>query len=251
MIIGAAQLLLNYPTIFIGSAGLPAEELDRADPSAAVVSSDEHVMLRARQQVAPVSVTIWNGIWAGSGSVVFDGDLSLGDASIAVFDLDRLASYTRVIGSAGVHRVCIAVDDPGVVSRIHVAVDPGRNTCVIGAVAGYELPAVSGVSGASIAPATELGLILAGYDRPMARLVCALKLIFFASPSEVSRRDAINFSRVQNVVEWLRWLSPRLSLHFCNELGALIRTRLTEDFSDGFDSAAIILAQEIWELIEW
>lgn len=250
MIIGSVQLLLNHSTVFIGSTGFPSDEFDLVEPLQSVASSSEHVQLAARQQVAPVSVTIWHRIWPGYGAVVFDGDLTLADATLAVFDLDRISRYTRTVGAPGVHKVSIAVDDPGRASRIHVVVDPGEGEAAIGGVPGYELAPVRGVSGDSIAPATELGLILSEYDRPVARLVSALRLIFSESPSDVSRREAINFSRVQRVVEWLRWLHPQLSFEYCSELGALVQARVTEGFSGGFDDAAVLLAHRIWESIE-
>ncbi|MET9966766.1 hypothetical protein ABZZ80_12835 [Streptomyces sp. NPDC006356] len=250
MIIGRAHLLLNHSTVFVGSTGFPSDQLDLVEPLESVASSSEHVMLTARQQVAPVSVTLWHRVWPRRGTVVFDGDLTLSDGTLAVFEIDRLSRYTSLIGEPGIHRISVAVDDPGKASRIHVVIDPGEGESAIGSVPGYELTPVSGIFGDSIAPATELGIILSEYDRPVARLVCALKLIFSESPSDVRRKEAINFSRVQSVVEWLRWLHPQISLEYCSELGALIHARLAEGFSDGVDDAAILLAHRVWELIE-
>lgn len=248
MIIGKAQFLLNHPVIFIGSTAFPSKHFSEAGISEAVVSSSEHVLIAARHQVAPVSVTIWQRIWPGAGHIVFDSDLDFADTSLAIFDLDNLTRYTRSIGTDGVHRLSISVDDLEKASRIHVVVDPGEKRLVVGSAAGYELPSVSGISGDSVPPATELNFLLAEHDRPMSRLVAALKLIF-SEQLETSRRDTINLFRVQLVVEWIRWLSPELTLEYSKEMGALITARLKEGFRGGYDEAAILLATRIMELV--
>jgi hypothetical protein len=250
--IGAVQILLNHPVVIIGSTGYLDDFLKvPLNESAAGAAPYEHLAVPARAQVAPVKVTIWRGVRPAVGVVEFDGPLRLVDGTLAIFDVENTTRYTRAIGSVGVHRVTIAVDDPGRASRIDVVLGQGDGVVSLSRVSGYPLPEISGAVANDVSAATRLGLILDKHDLPLARLVNALELISRESlTDDVERAPVMRSYRVRLVVEWLRWLSPYLSIGRCRELGEVIETRLFAAGGAASERLAVDTAVEVWHLIE-
>ncbi|WP_328414506.1 hypothetical protein OG470_20340 [Micromonospora sp. NBC_00389] len=239
MKIGSADVYANHPIIVVGSAGNVDDRLALNGADAA--ASGAHVLIATRGQAALVRVSLWKGVGPRTGKIVFDDDLILADQAIAVFDVEGLTRFSSTVGIRGRHRVAISVDDPGFASRVDVIVDAGQGAHALTAVAGLGLFEVCGAVGGELEPSDELALILSGHDSPMNRLAAAIKLIG-ESPAP---RPAIRSFWIRMVVEWIRWLSPGLSLTDSRMLGAMIEERLQREVLDSIDAVAVELASEI------
>lgn len=251
MRIGAVELRLNNPLVIVGSTGIMDDfvQVPLASPGRIEVPYD-HVAVAARVQVAPVAVSVWRHVRPAAGSVVFNGDLYLPDGFLAIFDVENSTRFTKRVGAPGAHEVSIAVDDIDSASRIAIVIEPTSGVTALGGVAGCNLGNLVGTPQGTVTASTELGLILSEYDRPLARLACALRIIFSSANGADDRAKAITSSRIQMVVEWLRWLSPSLTLDRCQELGSLISSRLAEGARGEIGDASLSAGREVWRLLD-
>lgn len=69
----------------------------------------------------------------GALSLVSDGEPSVAEEL-------GMSRFVQHIGSAGVHRIRVAVDDPGAASRVDVVIDSGSEERALTSVDGYPLP---------------------------------------------------------------------------------------------------------------
>ncbi|MFD0328251.1 hypothetical protein ACFQZC_08530 [Streptacidiphilus monticola] len=210
-----------------------------------VAASGSHVQIAARAQVGPVRVRLWSKVGPGEGATVFDGVLSLEDGAIGAGDILGTAAYVQRIGTPGPHRVLISVDDPGKASRIDVMLDLGEDATDLTAIEGNPLPGVIGSSGSRLGKADELGLILSAHDLPTSRLAAAIKVVWSA-PAEVKpdRTEAIMVFRISVIVQWMRWLSPGLSMERCEQLGEFIAENLRGSIPANLDAHCVEIASE-------
>jgi hypothetical protein len=126
---------------------------------------------------------------------------------VRVSDVESVRVFSVTTGRSRQtgHGISIYADDPDVASRIDVLIDAGDSVARLTAVPGYELPLVRGIPVGGLPPADELGLILDGHDRPLARLTAAVKLVLAArSLSPPNRAAAVNSHRAQLIGEWMR-----------------------------------------------
>lgn len=206
---GALELYLEHPELMLGATSEPDVLVLGGAPA---VSSDSHVLIRVRAQIAPVQVSFWSSVEIRVGVVVADVMLNFGEAYFAVFDVDGLVHYRKRIGAPGRHRVRISVDDPEAASRIYVMVGDATGMKGECAPSGAALGSFTSPGG------SDLEFLLAEFDRPAIRLAEAIKRIASRSP----RIEALLIYDVRKVVEWLRWLRPTVSLSMAQEVGRLI-----------------------------
>ncbi|GAA1501798.1 hypothetical protein GCM10009827_012260 [Dactylosporangium maewongense] len=213
MLDGAIEAYLSHPELMIGVH--PEPETLKLESGAAAVASSTQILLRVRAQIAPVRVAFWSQVGIKAGTLVVDAVLEFPTTFVHVFDTDKTVFYSRRIGGPGRHRVCVFVDDPGAASRVHLAIDASPRVGTSGAAAGIGSVRLSDGDDAG----SELEFWLAEYDRPLQRLSRAIAC--------VARRAAVDRGLftydIRQLVEWVRWLTPSLSLEEAQAMGILLR----------------------------
>jgi hypothetical protein len=210
MLIGATEIYANHPVVLVGAMDWP--EVDWADAAAA--GDGRHIAVRTRGQVALTRVALWRDAMPIIGPVVFDGELDIIDHRVCIFDIENLTWWTHRVSPDGPQRVVVCVDEPMRASRVHVGFGLGAEERELTAVNGYPLQRVRVADGADLSGANELGLILDGSDRPIARLAAAL-MVFRSL-------DDGKAWRIHPVVEWLRGLGTEEGR--AHELGEALRS---------------------------
>lgn len=235
------ELYLNRGLLFVGSTGDPLDEDELfamlGDRERAASWSDSHVMVRVRAQIALVRVEIWHRHAPIVGDVVFDGIVNLPDGILAVSEFDKINTVRRNVGTWGDHRITVRVDDRGEASRVMVIRDCGEAEAPLTSVPGHELPAVTVAAGETLSSVTELDLILATHDLPLARLAAAIKLLLL-------RGDLERYT-VQKFVEWLRWIHPTARVGTCQILGDRLAADLDRPLELDADERALTMARGI------
>ena len=216
MQIGLVDVYANHGVLVIGNR----LELDTDVPlqGAAAVSSS-HVLLATRGQAGLVRVRLWSGAGPRVGEDVVRARLDLSGQHLFVFDIEKISVHSFATGKLGELPIKISVDDPGLASRVDILIGEEIGGRELTSVAGYPLFSVTVTSGVELEAADELGLILSGHDLPLNRLAAAVKLIL-ATPAA---RPAILDSRIDQMVEWSRWLTPQQSVDHSRELGRFLR----------------------------
>lgn len=250
MRIGVVDILLNNPLLWVGSTD-PVDDFVEipvaVDPARQEVG--KHLAIRSRVQVAPVEVSLWDGIFPDYLETVYNGRLQLDDGFLAIFDIENSSRFLRRVGGGGVYDISVSVDDVRSASRVFVAINSGVERFKVDRVPEYPLPNYRGPDRGITQDASVLQAILSGHDRPLARLVNAISLISANSREESGEFNSVTYSRIRGVVEWLRWLSPTFSLAYCQRLGEIIQRRLEIDQGSGSDESVITTALEIWAII--
>ncbi len=244
MNIGSVAVYLNHPVIAIGATAPLDGKLELSGAPQAV--SGEHVLIAARAQSGLVRVRLWHRAGLFDGVVIFNGDLTLADGVISVTDITGSSSYSTRLGEAGVHRVTIAVDDPGSASRIDVLIDSGDEERNLNSVPNYPLPRIRSVERMPLDPVDELGLILSAHDLPFNRLAAAVKLIYLTSPLGVDGLRKISPYRLRMIVEWVRRLSPFLSMEESQALVDIVADRICSDSDSDPDGVASEVAADVF-----
>ncbi|MEU2556415.1 hypothetical protein ACF1GY_37355 [Streptomyces sp. NPDC014684] len=244
MNIGSVAIYLNHPVIAIGATTPIDGKLELG--GAPQAASSGHVLIAARAQSGLVCVRLWHRAGLCDGVVIFEGDLTLADGVISVTDIAGSSSYSTRLGEAGVHRIIIAVDDPGSASRVDVLIDSGNEECDLNSVPNYPLPRIRNVERTPLEPVDELGLILSAHDLPFNRLAAAVKLIYLTSPLGADGHRKIGPYRLRMIVEWVRWLSPFLSVEDSQALVDMAADRISGDSNSDFDRVAIEVAADVF-----
>jgi hypothetical protein len=245
MLIGSTCVKLNHRVLRIGATSPPDDVLDLR--GAPLVAGPSHVQVRARAQVGPVCVRLWIRSGPVEGFRLFAGSLSLGDdGAIAVGDITGMSSYTCALVAPGAHDVRVYVDDPGAASRVDVILDSGDDEVALEAVDGYPLPKFTTAPGSTIAKDDRLGLVLSAHDLPVNRLASAVKLLYLAAEEDdPARREVSQKFRILLVCEWLRWLSPDVSLEKSTKLGERIAELLSGLSTSNLDARALEISSEV------
>lgn len=244
MLIGSAELYLNHRVIRIGSTAPPEDVLALA--GAPLVASRSHVQIAARAQVGLVRVRLWNRAGPAEGSVLFDGDLVLDDGAIGVGDILGVSRFVQNVGDPGVHHIRVAVDDPGIASRVDVVIDSGRDGQALTSVDGYPLPQFVVADNFNLGKSDELGLILSAHDMPHNRLAASFKVIKLASESDpLDRVEILREFRMRMVCEWLRWVAPVASADAVSAMAGYMSERLDGTATVGLDHASAELAADV------
>jgi hypothetical protein len=235
---GALEMYVNHPEVAVGATSEVDIGLRLGGSSA--VASDSHVLIKVRPQIAPIRVSFWSAAEVRVGAVVFAGSLNFPDAYLCVSDTERLTRLTRRIPSAGMHFVSVSVDDPGRASRIFVTLrgdelDSGTNA-----------PTFSFGSAVPVGPTalTSSGLlecVLSEYDSPRDRLAEAVRIV----SGEVNKEEIQFLYNIRKIVEWLRWISPRVSFEVSSEAGDLLKRELDQLTDRADPSAAAGLADRV------
>ncbi|MBT2487501.1 hypothetical protein J7E96_02895 [Streptomyces sp. ISL-96] len=246
MLIGRADIYLNHNVIRIGSKEPPAVASSLG--GAPMVASDSHIHVAARAQTGPVRVKLWNRAGPVRGTVVFDGQISLSDGSIAIGDILNVSSFVQSFGSPGLHQIRVSVDDPGNASRVDVVLDPGVNQISLMSVEGGAIPYVWTVSDPTIGRFDELALVLSSHDLPVSRLSAALKLVQIAyEEGESPNREYLRDFGMRLVAEWLRWLRDDISHEVASEVSRDVAARLRDLAASESDYEIIRLASGVIE----
>ena len=234
--IGLVDVYANHGVLVIGNR----LELDADVPlrGAAAVSSS-HVLLATRGQAGLVRVRLWSGVGPRVGDGVVAARLELSSQHLFVFDLEKINVHSFATGKLGEIPVKISVDDPGFASRVDILIGEEGGERELTSVAGYPLFPVTVGSGAEMEVADELDLILSGHDLPLNRLAAAIKLILTAP----SARPAILDSRMDQVVEWSRWLTSQQSVGRSQELGRFLRRGIASLREPAQDEEVLSLAK--------
>ncbi|MFD3621263.1 hypothetical protein ACFWWT_39875 [Streptomyces sp. NPDC058676] len=245
MLIGSTCVNLNHRVIRIGATSPPDDVLDLGGTP--LVAGPSHVQVRARAQVGLVRVRLWIRTGPLEGSCLFAGTLSLGnDGAIAVGDVTGVSRYTCAVVAPGAHDVRVHVDDPGAASRIDVILDSGDEEVTLEAVGGYPLPKFTTVPGSVIGKEDRLGLVLSAHDLPVNRLASAVKLLGLAAEEDdPARREVARRFRIRLVCEWLRWLSPDVSVEKSTKLGEYISERLSSISMSNPDARSLEISSEV------
>jgi hypothetical protein len=235
---GAVEIYLDHPELTIGAQSGPSE-LRLANSPAAV--SESHILLRARAQIAPVKVTFWSSVNVVAGTRVADATLEFPEPYICVADVDGTVRYAKRIDGVGRHRVRVNVDDPAAASRIHVIVGE-----FAGATDAYRsgdsiIGSISPPLDAAESPAVELEFVLSEHDSPRQRLADAIRCVSARTP----RSRALFIYDIRKIVEWLRWLSPSITLETAQSQGRVIADRLATEDGPISAEASARLAREI------
>ena len=236
------DLYLNRGLLFVGSTGDPWDEQElfakpRDGERTVALSSDSHVMIRVRAQVALVRVEIWHRRCPIVGDVVFDGTLNLPDGILTVSEFDKLTSAQKKVGAGGDHRITIRVDDQGEASRVMVIRDCAADERPLTSARGHDLPAVTSAADEVLSPIDELGLILSTHDLPLARLAASIKILLI-------HNDLSKYA-VTMIVEWLRWVHPMARAADCKALGDRLSAALAGSSDLDVDDRALTLARDI------
>ncbi|WP_105975747.1 hypothetical protein [Streptomyces geranii] len=244
MLIGSTSIHLNHRVIRIGSTSPPDDVLDvRGVPLA---RDEKHVQIAARAQVAPVRVRLWNGIGPAEGTCQFTGTLLLEDGVLAVGDILGTSRYTQTVGAPGEYGVRIHLDDPGAASRIDVIIDSGDEEVALEGVPGRLLPNFLAASGSVIGKTDQLALVLSAHDLAVQRLGSAVKILRLAAvEDDPARAEALERFRVRMICEWLRWLSPEISLGKANSFGVYILDNLRGVSVSDLDRRSVEISSEI------
>jgi hypothetical protein len=216
------ELYLNRGLLFVGSTDEPSGRLLPAGVGErkAATSSDGHVMVRVRSQIALVRVEIWHRRSPVVGDVVFEGDLNLPDGVLTVSEFDGINSARTKVGAGGAHRITVRVDDGGEASRVVVVRDCAESRTPLTSVPGHELPSVTVDGDEVLTPTAELALLLSTHDLPLARLAGAIKILLVGGgPSGYA---------VRMIVEWLRWIHPARRASDCRSLGEQLSADLLQ-----------------------
>ncbi|MEO3922919.1 hypothetical protein ABGB07_03415 [Micromonosporaceae bacterium B7E4] len=237
MQIGLVDVYANHGVLVIGSE--PELDADVTPQGAAVVSSS-HVLLATRGQAGLVRVRLWNGIGPRVGAEVVATGLEFSNQYLFVFDIEKIGMHSFATGRLGTVPIRISVDDPGFASRVDILIGEEGEERELTCVAGHPLFPVTVASGMAMETADELDLILSGHDLPLSRLAAAIKLIV-VSPGG---RPAILESRIGQVVEWSRWLSPWQSIDRSHELGRFLRSGIASLHESAQDVEVLKLAEE-------
>ncbi|WP_433494189.1 hypothetical protein ACQP26_25380 [Micromonospora sp. CA-248089] len=216
MQIGLVDVYANHGVLVIGNRLEPDADLPLR--GAAAVSSS-HVLLATRGQAGLVRVRLWSGAGPRVGENVVAARLELASQHLFVFDLEKISVHSFDTGRSGDVPVRISVDDPGFASRVDILVGEEGSERDLPSVASHPLFPVTVGSDDELEVADELDLILSGHDLPLNRLAAAVKLISTAPAA----RPAIVDSRMDQVVEWSRWLTPQQSVGRSRELGRFLR----------------------------
>lgn len=248
MLIGSTSIHLNHRVIRIGSTSPPDDVLDvRGVPLA---WGEKHVQIAARAQVGPVRVRLWNGIGPAEGTCQFTGTLLLEDGVLAVGDILGTSSYTQRVGAPGEHRVRIYIDDPGAASRIDVICDSGDEEVMLEGVPGHLLPKFLTESGSVIGKTDQLALVLSAHDLAVQRLGSAVKILRLAAvEDDPARAEALERFRVRMICEWLRWLSPGITLEKANSFGVYILENLRSVSMSDLDCRSLEISSGIIGMI--
>ncbi|QSB16154.1 hypothetical protein JQS43_07585 [Natronosporangium hydrolyticum] len=236
MQIGLVDVYANHGVLVIGNK--LDLDTDVTLQGAAAVSSS-HVLLATRGQAGLVRVRLWNGIGPRVGTEVVVAKLELSSQYLFVFDIEKVGMHSFAAGDLGTTPIRVSVDDPGLASRVDVLIGEVHEERELTSVAGHPLFSVAVASGVEMEVADELDLILSGHDLPLNRLAAAIKLIFVSPAS----RPAILDSRLGQVVEWSRWLTPQQSVDRSHELGRFLRSGIASLHEPAQDVEVISLAE--------
>lgn len=238
MQIGVVDIYANHGVLVIGNN--PELGADVILQGVAAVSSS-HLLLATRGQAGLVKVRLWSGVGPLVGTEVVAADLELLGGQLFIFDIEKIGMHSFATGKLGRTSVRVLVDDPGSASRVDLLVDGGDGQRALTSVGGYPLFAVSIESGKNFEVADELDLILSAHDLPLSRLAAAIKLI----KSSPTARSAILESRIDQVIEWSRWLSFRQFVNDNRELGAFLHSEIANLADPVQDAEALGLAERI------
>lgn len=217
MQIGLVDVYANHGVLAIGNR--PELDVDVTLQGAAVVSPSQ-ILLATRGQSGLVRVRLWNGIAPRLGVEVVATKLELLSQHLFVFDIEKIGVHSFVVDRSGTIPIRVLVDDPGFASRVDVLIGEMGEERELTTVAGHPLFSITVRSGMELEAADELDMILSGHDLPLSRVAAAIKLIVIAPAA----RPAILDSRLRQVVEWSRWLTPQQSVDRSRELGRLLRS---------------------------
>ncbi|AYG79490.1 hypothetical protein DWB77_01605 [Streptomyces hundungensis] len=246
MLIGSAEFYLNHRVVRIGATVPPEEDLVLA--GAPLVASRSHIQLAARAQMGLVRIRLWNRAGPAGCSVLFEGDLMLDDGAIQVGDILGVSRFVQNIGAPGAHRIRVAVDDPGVASRVDVVIDSGCDGRALTSVNGLPLPQFVVAENVSLGRSDELALILSAHDMPHNRLAASFKVIKLAAESDpLDRVEILREFRMRMVCEWLRWLARVASVDVAFVMGSHVSTRLDAATMADLDRTSAALAAEVLE----
>ncbi|WP_433354484.1 hypothetical protein ACQPYV_28630 [Micromonospora saelicesensis] len=236
MQLGLMDVYSNHGVLVIGDKVGPDGDVTL---QGAFTVSSSHVLLATRGQAGLVRVCLWDGVGPRRGVEVAATRLELSDQHLSIFDIERIGLHSFATGRSGAVPIRVWVDDPGCASRVDILIGEDGDERELTSVAGRPLSSVTVSSGAEMEVADELGLILSGHDSPLGRLAAAIKLISTAPVA----RPAILDSRIDQVVEWSRWLNPQQSLARSRELGEFVRTEIVGLQKPVQDVEAIDLAE--------
>lgn len=241
MLIGSAELHLNHRVIRIGATAPPEEDLALA--GAPLAASRSHIQLAARAQMGLVRIRLWNQAGPAGGSVLFEGDLMLDGGVIGVGDILGVSRFVQNIGEPGAHRIRVAVDVPGVASRVDVVIDASHDERTLTSVEGFPLPHFVVAENFTLGRSDELGLILSTHDIPLNRLAASLKVIKLAAESDPPDRvEILRKFRMRMVCEWLRWLAPATSAGVAHMMENYVSERLDSAVMTDLDRVSAELA---------
>jgi hypothetical protein len=192
---------------------------------------------RSQNERAAVGLEIWNQRCPIVGDVIFDGTLNLPGGVLSVSEFDGLNSARTKVGAWGDHRITVRVDNEGEASRVMVIRDCADEEGALTSVRGYELPMMTMPDGEVLTPMSELALILATHDLPLARLAAAVKI-------PLTRDDLSRYS-IRMIVEWLRWLHPAARVADCQALGDRLAADLAHSSEPEVDDRSLTLARDM------
>lgn len=237
MQIGLVDVYANHGVLVIGNK--LEVDADVTLQGAAAVSSS-HVLLATRGQAGLVRVRLWNGIGPRVGAEVVAARLDLSSQYLLVFDIEKIGVHSFAAGRLGTIPITVSVDDPGFASRVDVLIGEAGEERELTSAAGYPLFSVTVTSDMEMEAADELDLILSGHDLPLSRLAAAIKLISIFPAA----RPAILDSRINQIVEWSRWLSPWQSVDRSHELGRFLRSGIASLHEPAQDVEVLNLAEK-------
>ncbi|MFD3381250.1 MULTISPECIES: hypothetical protein [unclassified Streptomyces] len=170
----------------------------------------------------------------------------LDDGAIGVGDILGVSRFVQNIGEPGAHRIRVAVDAPGVASRVDVVIDSGCDGRALTSVDGLPLPQFVVAENFTLGRSDELGLILSAHDMPHNRLAASFKVIKLAAESDpLDRVKILREFRMRMVCEWLRWLAPVASMGVASVMGSYVSERLDAATMADLDRASAELAADV------
>ena len=213
---GELEMYVNHADIAIGATSEVDIRLQLG--RAAAVASESHVLVKVRAQIAPISVSFWSSAEVRVGTLVHAGVLSFPDAYVCVTDVEGLTRLTRRIASPGDHFVSVYVDDPGRASRIFVRFGDDDLSNSI-ATPNYTFGSAVPTGSAAHTSSGALEWVLSEYDAPRERLAEAIRIL-----SEAAYSSDVQFAYdIKKIVEWLRWLGPRVSFEASSTAGTMLK----------------------------
>ncbi|MEV0646447.1 hypothetical protein AB0I28_14410 [Phytomonospora sp. NPDC050363] len=200
--VAEVQVVMNYGQLVVGSDERPEFDLLMSTPPA---SDRKHVLLPSRAQIAPVRVQLWRGVAPEAARRMFSGETTLATGRLTFREASEPPFFSwPATAPMSTLRLTVATDLGEEAADVTVVVDPSPER--LPDIHTARRPGEHTPTGLSL---DRLDQVLNGHGHPAARLAIAVEALRNATAEDASE-PRIRYG-LASIVEWMRWLHPRLS----------------------------------------